>query len=192
MTSRTVFALLLVVFVVPRAAWAHGLPMTFHVNADGNFESDASAYYGPVLDPIEQHDSVFRNTGSYTITSLNGVATPSTTASSLQFTASPGTSNPPATNGLAIGSTYGFNLVGPLVFWDPVSGITPTDVVATIVRSGAGGVYRGQEHDVRAGWFSGRRCHGSVWSLQRHNGFSQLDHGQHSARLAGRPVRRWV
>ncbi len=138
MSPRTVCALLLLAVVSPRAAWAHGLQMTFHVNAAGNFESDTSAFYGPVLDPIEQHDSVFRNTGSYTITSLNGVAISSTTLSSLQYTASPATSNPPATNGLAIGSTYGFNLVGPLVFWEPVLGITPTDVTATIVRSGAG------------------------------------------------------
>jgi len=63
---------------------------------------------------------------------------PSTMFSSLQYTASPATSNPPATNGLAIGSSYAFDLVGPLVFWDPVLGITPTNVMATIVRSGAG------------------------------------------------------
>ena len=112
--------------------------MTFHVNAAGNFESDSSVYYNPILDPVEQHDSVFRDTGSYTLTSLNGVAMPSTIFSSLQYTASPATSNPPETNGLAIGSSYAFDLVGPLVFWDPVLGITPTDVTATIVRSGAG------------------------------------------------------
>lgn len=138
MKIRSLLVLLLVAVVSPRIAGAHGLPMTFHVNAAGNFESDAPVYYSPILDPIEQHDSVFRNTGSYTITSLNGVAMPSTMFTSLQFTASPATSNPPATNGLAIGSSYAFDLVGPLVFWDPVLGITPTDVTATIVRSGAG------------------------------------------------------
>lgn len=138
MRIRAFFVLLTVAAVAPRMAGAHGLQMTFHVNAAGNFESDAPAYYSPILDPIEQHDSVFRNTGSYTITSLNGVAMPSTTSPSLQFTASPATSNPPATNGLAIGSSYGYDLVGLLVFWDPVLGVTPTNVTATIVRSGAG------------------------------------------------------
>jgi hypothetical protein len=62
------------------------------------------------------------------------------TTNSLQFTASPYVSDPP--NGVAIGSTWGFDLVGPLVFWDPVAGIidpqiSGVDVVATIVRSGA-------------------------------------------------------
>jgi len=134
---------------------AHGLPMTFHVNAAGSFESDATAYYSPILDPIKLHDSVFRNTGSYTITSLNGVAMPSTMFSSLQFTAAPSTSNPPATNGLAIGSSYAFDLVGPLVFWDPVLGVTPTNVTATIVRSGAGFTVDKDSSFVSGGFLAG-------------------------------------
>ncbi len=137
MNIRNLFALSLVVALTPAIVHAHGLQMTFHVNSAGNFESDSKAYYGPVPDPIDHHDSVFLS-GSYTITSLNGSAIPSTSSPSLQFTASPSTSNPPATNGLAIGSTYGFDLVGPLLFWDPVLGVTPTNVTATVVRSGNG------------------------------------------------------
>jgi hypothetical protein len=136
MKARILLSVALLI-ATPGLALAHGLQMTFHVNSGGAFESDSHAYYSPIVDPVDHHDSVFLS-GSYTITKLNGVAIPSLTSPSLQFTASPATSNPPASNGLAVGSTYGFDIVGPLVFWDPVLGITPTAVTATVVRSGAG------------------------------------------------------
>ncbi len=128
MTIRNLLMLMLV--ISPATVWAHGIQMTFHVNASNKFESDARAYYSPIPDPVDHHDTVFLP-GTYTITGQPA-------QSALQFTASPAPSNPPASNGLAIGSTYGFDLVGPLLFWDPVLGITPTNVTATVVRSGAG------------------------------------------------------
>ncbi len=132
MTIKTTLALLAIA-LVPAAAFGHGQLMTFHVNAAGDFESDHLAYYQPVLDlTAEQHDTVLE-AGSYTV---NAVVT-----NSLQTVLSPSTTDPAATNGLAVNSTYGFDLVGKLWFWDPVLGITDpqiagVDVVATIVRSG--------------------------------------------------------
>ena len=117
------------VLLAPATAYAHGLQMVLDVSG-GNFATSGTAYYGPVVDPVEQHDSVFE-AGSYTIGS--------TTTDSLQFTAAVVAADPP--NGIAIGSTWGFDLVGPLLYWDPVTGFTDpmigaTDVEATIVRSG--------------------------------------------------------
>ena len=114
----------------PALALAHGLHQTFDVNGSGNFQSSYGAYYSPVIDPVGQDDSVFE-TGSYTVASI---VTPS-----LQFTAAFAPADRPAPNGsgnIAVGSTYGFDIVGPLLFWDPVLGVTPTAVTATIVRSG--------------------------------------------------------
>jgi hypothetical protein len=110
----------------PSSVLAHGLHQSIHVNPAGNFASSTIAYYGPVLDPVEQNDSVFE-AGTYTV---NAVVT-----NSLQYTAGFYTADPP--NGIAVGSTWGFDLVGPLVFWDPISGFVDAPVTATIVRSGA-------------------------------------------------------
>ncbi len=109
----------------PTSAFAHGLHQSFYVNGAGNFTSTAGVYYGPVLDPVGQDDSVFEP-GSYAINSV--------TTNSLQFTAAFATTDPP--NGIDIGSTWGFDIIGPLLYWNPVDGFTDASVTATIVRSG--------------------------------------------------------
>lgn len=121
---------LCVTLIASTTALAHGLHQAFGVNGGGDYQSTAPAYYSPVIDPVAQNDSVFE-AGSYTIGP--------DTFNSLQYTAAFAVVDPP--NGIAIGSTWGFDIVGPLVFWDPVAGITdpmigPADVVATVVRSG--------------------------------------------------------
>ncbi len=125
---KTSLFTLLVILLVPAVASAHGLQMFFHVNGSGNLESNSMAYYGPVPDPVDHHDSVFLP-GAYTLTGQSPVNV-------LQFTASPTVAGP--TEGIANGSTWGFDLVGPLKFWDPTNGIVPTDVSALVVRSGVG------------------------------------------------------
>ncbi len=128
--SISKFVPVVLVLLAPATACAHGLHMELNVSSAGNFFTTSVAYYGPVLDPVEQDDSVFE-AGSYTVNSV--------TTDSLQYTAGFFAADPP--NPIAIGSTWGFDLVGPLLFWDPVAGFTDpkigsTDVVATIVRSG--------------------------------------------------------
>jgi hypothetical protein len=115
----------LAAIAAPASTLAHGLHQSLFVNPAGNFQSTEKAYYGYVIDPVGQDDSVFEP-GSYTV---NAVVT-----NSLQYTAAFATIDPP--NGIAIGSTWGFDLVGPLMFWDPVAGFVDASVTATIVRSG--------------------------------------------------------
>ncbi|MGD9722968.1 MAG: PEP-CTERM sorting domain-containing protein [Pirellulales bacterium] len=121
----------LTVICLPAIAHAHGLPFRFNVDQSNDFYSINHVYYEPVLEPVEQHDSVFEP-GSYTVNAV--------TTNSLQWLGA-FTPVPPAPNGngqLAVGSTYRFDVVGPLLFWDPVLGITPTSETLTIVRSGLG------------------------------------------------------
>lgn len=117
----------LAAIAAPTSALAHGLHQSLFVNQAGNFQSTATAYSGFVIDPVGQDDSVFEP-GTYTV---NAIVT-----NSLQYTAAFAAVDPP--NGIAIGSTWGFDLVGPLMFWDPIAGFVDAPVTATIVRSGLG------------------------------------------------------
>jgi hypothetical protein len=121
-----------VILSTPALALAHGLPFIFDVNPSGDYQSSVLAYHQPVLEPVEQHDSVFES-GSYTV---GGVPTPS-----LQWLGAFTPLAPPAPGGeghIAVGSTYRFDAVGPLLFWDPTLGITPTGETLVIVRSNQG------------------------------------------------------
>ncbi len=126
MNMRSLLAAL-VVAAAPATVFAHGLHQSIHVTPAGAFQSSAVAYYGFDLDPVGEDDSVFEP-GSYTV---NAIVT-----NSLQYTAAFAASDPP--NGIAIGSTWGFDLVGPLLYWEPVGGFSDAPVTATIVRSGLG------------------------------------------------------
>jgi hypothetical protein len=122
--QKLTFAILALV-LAPAVTLAHGLHMAFSVNPQNNYQTTAGVYYGFTPDPVEQNDSVFEP-GSYTV---GGVPT-----NSLQYTVAFAAIDPP--NGIAIGSTWGFDIVGPLMYWDPVSGFSDASVAATLVRSG--------------------------------------------------------
>ncbi len=115
----------LILASAPAVTLAHGLHTAFVIDPAAKYSMTSTAYYGFVPDPVGQDDSVFE-LGSYTANAV--------TTDSLQYTVSFGPTDPP--NGVALGSTWGFDLVGPLMYWEPVSGFSDATVAATIVRSG--------------------------------------------------------
>jgi hypothetical protein len=115
----------LILVSAPAVTLAHGLHMAFSINPQNNYQMTSGVYYGFTIDPVGQDDSVFEP-GSYTVSSV--------TTDSFQYTAAFAAVDPP--NGIALGSTWGFDIVGPLLYWEPVGGFSDATVAATIVRSG--------------------------------------------------------
>jgi|GEM_PF-2059312 len=125
MNFQKLILTLLILASAPAVTLAHGLHMSMFVNPQNDFATTSGAFYGFTPDPVGQDDSVFEP-GSFTISG--------STTNSLQYRAGFYPTDPP--NGIALGSTWGFDLVGPLLYWEPVGGFSDASVAATIVRSG--------------------------------------------------------